>query len=342
MNRRTFLAAGIGVSLMPASARRTRRLRIGVLGAFHPHAEEKIRLLAESPDWELIGICEDDEQVRQRYAVSGVRFLSRETLFSESEAVVVESDVALHAEHGKAVLEAGKHLHLEKPPATDLEGIRRLVEIARSRRLHLQIGYMWRYHPGINLAIQAARQGWLGDVYLIRGTINNQLPVRRRSEWGRFAGGVMFDLGSHLVDAIVRLMGTPRAVQSFLQTHDASRDGLADNTVAVLEYDRAMAVISAATLQPNSRQHRYFEVLGTRGTASVRPLEPPEVMLDLEQAAGPYAAGITRVKLPTYQRYVDDLADFARVIRDGGSLPVSFEQELDVQKTLLKCAGMQI
>ena len=50
----------------------------------------------------------------------------------------------------------------------------------------------------------------------------------------------------------------------------------------------------------------------------------------------------SRVKLPTYQRYVDDLADFARVIRDGGSLPVSFEQELDVQKTLLKCAGMQI
>jgi len=338
MNRRTFLAAGLGSSLARDVSR---KLRIGVLGAVHAHAEEKIPVLGESPDWDLIGVCEEDDQVRRQYSASGVRILSQADLLSECDAVAVESDVTEHARHGKLVLEAGKHLHLEKPPATDFAGLQNLVDLARTKGLLLQIGYMWRYHPGINRAIQAAQLGWLGDIYMVRGTINNQLPARRRPEWERFQGGIMFELGSHLIDAVVRLMGAPRAVRPFLQTHDASRDGLADNTLAVLQYDRGLAVISASALQPNSRNHRSFEILGTRGTASVRPLEPPELVVDLERAAGPYPAGVTRVELPPYRRYVDDLADFARAIRNGSSLPVSLEQELTVQRTLLRCTGKE-
>lgn len=339
MNRRTFLAAGIGASVAIGASR---KLRIGVLGAVHAHADGKIRILAESPDWELVGICEQDAEVRQRHSSSGVRFLSQTALLSGCEAIAVESDVGEHARHGKLVLEAGKHLHLEKPPATDFADLQNLVDLARARRLQLQIGYMWRYHPGINRAIQAAQRGWLGEIYMVRGTINNRLPTQRRPEWARFPGGIMFELGSHLIDAVVRLMGAPRAVSPFLQTHDASGDGLADNAVAVLEFDRALAVISASAHQPNSGKHRSFEILGTRGTASVQPLEPPELVMDLERAAGPYPAGVSCVALPPYRRYVDDLADFARAIRSGSSLPVGLDHELVVQQTLLRCTGKEL
>jgi hypothetical protein len=52
-------------------------------------------------------------------------------------------------------------------------------------------------------ALEAARKGWLGQVYLIRGVISNQLDAARRPEWAEFKGGNMFELGGHVLDPYV-------------------------------------------------------------------------------------------------------------------------------------------
>ena len=113
----------------------------------------------------------------------------------------------------------------------------------------------------------------------------------------------LFELGSHLIDVLVRLMGRPGRIVSTLKTHGPFRDHLEDNTVAVFEFPRALGIISAATLQPDAGRHRSFEVLGTKGTAIVQPIEPPGLTIDLSKAAGPYHAGVNEVRLPTYRRY---------------------------------------
>ncbi|MBM3840130.1 MAG: Gfo/Idh/MocA family oxidoreductase [Verrucomicrobia bacterium] len=350
MKRRPFIVSALATTiagrwivnsnLTNAAESPVRRVRIGFLGASHSHASEKVKFTRASPEYELVGICEDDESVRKQYQSLGVPLVSQEKLFSDAEVIAVESAVRDHARHGRLALEAGKHVHLEKPPADTYAEFQKLVTLAREKKRLLQMGYMWRFHPGINAALEAARQGWLGQVYLVRGTINTTVDAVRRPEWAEFHGGTLFELGSHLIDPVVRLQGRPAKVTSFLKNHGGANDTLADNTVAVFEYPKALAIVSSATLQPGAGAHRFFEIQGSNGTALVKPIEPPKLQIDLAKAAGPYAKGIQSVPMPDYRRYAPELTELARCVRSGQPLSVTPEEDLLVQETLLRACEM--
>jgi len=315
---------------------------VGVLGAVHSHAAEKLRILRESPDWRLVGVCEDDAGVAARLRAEGVPLMSRQALLAHPEikVIVVESAVRDHARDARDALRAGKHVHLEKPPAVNLRDLLELVELARKSELLLQVGYMWRYHPGICRAMEAARAGWLGDVYLIKAHIGNQLAAKRRPEWAEFRGGVMFELGCHLIDPMVRLLGPPVRVTPFLRRDGAFSDTLHDNTCAVLEWGRALGMVTATTLQVNAQRHRALEIHGTNGCAVVNPLEPPRLTVELEKPAGPYAAGAQTIPLPAYRRYEDDFRELAAAVRGETRLRVTLEEEIRVHRALLAASGM--
>jgi len=257
-----------------------------------------------------------------------------------ARVVAVEGPVKDHYASARLALEAGKHVHVEKPPADTMAGMRHLVQTAQQKKLLLQSGYMWRYHPGFDKVIEAKRNGWLGDVYMVRGQINTLIDASRRPEWGQFRGGQMFELGAHLIDALVRLMGAPAKVTPYLRKQGSFHDDLHDLTLAVFEYPGAMAVIQSATLQPGSGAYRSFEVLGTNGTAIIRPLEAPVLTIDLAKAAGPYKKGLQTIPLPAYTRYVGDLADLAAAVRGERPLAVSLTDELLVHQTLLAASEM--
>jgi predicted dehydrogenase len=312
------------------------RLRIGFLGIGHSHAAGKIKTIQESADWELVGVCEEDKRLQAECVKTGIPLLSQEELLSRSQVVAVESQVQDHARHAKLALSAGKHVHLEKPPADTLEAFAELAALAHRKNVLLQMGYMWRYHPGINAALEAARRGWLGEVYLARGTINTQLSAEQRSQEARFPGGTMLELGSHLIDVLARLMGRATKITSVLKSQGLFPDHLADNTLAIFEFPKALGIISSSTLQPRAGRYRTFEIQGTQGTAVVNPIEPPGLVIDLTKPAGPYRAGATTVPMPKYSRYVPDFADLAAKIRDGKTLAVSPEEDLLVQETLMR------
>lgn len=150
----------------------------------------------------------------------------------------------------------------------------------------------------------------------------------------------MFELCAHLIDVTVRLLGRPAKVTSVLRHDAALGDKLKDNTVAVFEYPNSMAIIHGATLQPGSASHRMFEVQGSNGTATVRPIEPPGVTIELANAAGPYKKGKQQLPMPEYKRYVDDLAELAAAVRGQKKLSASLDDELLVQEALLRASGM--
>jgi predicted dehydrogenase len=348
MNRRRFIKSSVAaLGIMPTALStiaapdpERRKIKIGFLGASHSHAMGKLKVIEESPDFELVGIVEESETVRRPFQQMGVKILSRNELFNACTVVAVESAVRDHVAHARLALEAGKHLHLEKPPADTLQAFQELVALARKRNLLLQTGYMWRFNPGFVAAMEAAKRGWLGEIYLVRATMNSHVSPENRLEWAEFKGGAMFELGSHLIDAVVRLLGRPKAVAPFLKTHGQFADTLADNTMAVLEFPKATATITTATLQPNAGAHRSFEILGTNGTALLKPIEPPALQIDLAKAAGPYSAKSQAVTLPAYRRYVACFAELAEAVRGQRPLSVSLEEELLVQETLMRACEM--
>ena len=331
VQRRRFLFGMAGT----AAAAPGGRIRIAFLGVSHSHARAKVDITRRSDRWDLAGVWEPDPEVAGRFRADGVTLLERDKLLADSsiEVVAVESEVRDHASLAKLGLEAGKHVLVEKPPADTMEALRGLLDLAGKRRRILQVGYMWRYHPGINAALDAARQGRLGDVYQVRGTIHTSIAPAMRLELARFRGGQMFELGCHLIEPMVRLLGRPDRVTPVLRKHGGFQDGLVDNTMAIFEYPRALATITSASMHPGAGPLRSFEILGTNGTAVVRPLEPPELTIHL-------AAGPQKQPLPEYRRYVDEFTALAAAIRDGKPLVTTPEQELLVQETLLRACDM--
>ncbi len=165
-HRRDFLAATIaltGAACAPGlvtAAGNSPLIPVGFLGTGYSHFKEKHKLIAEAEGWHLVGLCEGDDAVRARNP-AGARWLSEDELFARADVVIVESAVRHHARDAKGALLAGKHVHVEKPPADTLQGFLELIEIAARQKRCAQVGYMWRFNPGINAALEAARKGWL-------------------------------------------------------------------------------------------------------------------------------------------------------------------------------------
>lgn len=313
---------------------------MGFLGVSYSHGPAKLELATRSPDWDFVGVCDPSPSARSLCEKLGTRVISEDELLAKAEVIAVESDISDHARHALAVLRAGRHLHLEKTPVMKFSEMEEIISTARQKNRLVQVGYMWRYHPGFLAILEATRSGWLGDLHLVRGSISNFLPPERRREWARYAGGAMFEQGSHLVDATVRLLGRPEHVIPFLARHGRFDDGLKDNNVAILEYASARAVIMNTALQTSSSPPRSFEVIGSRGAATLAPIEPGRLVIDLVEAAGPYAKGKQEVPLRPYRRYEDDFIELAAAIRGEKMLSLSLDDELISAETILRASSM--
>jgi predicted dehydrogenase len=321
-------------------------LHVGIMGTQHGHVSGKLRCLLESPDYEVVGICEPEAsasaQARGDASFHGLAWLTQDDMLSDPaiDLVVVEVPVSEAVSTGRRVIQAGKHLHLEKPPGNDMAAFAELLAEARQGKLRVQIGYLWRFHDGITAALEAARNGWLGHVYLVRGTSNNKFDRSFRASHAVHRGGAMFVMGCHLIDLVVALMGRPRAVTGWLRHDTKVDDSFADNTLAVLEYRSALAVVASAARMPLHTEHRSFELIGTRGSIMVQPIEAtPKLRVGLQEAHGPYRAGWHEITLPRQPRFEKDFRELARAIRRNQPLQYSYEHELLVHETLLRACG---
>ncbi|MDX9971699.1 MAG: Gfo/Idh/MocA family oxidoreductase [FCB group bacterium] len=353
MNRREFLVRSAVASTVLAAARRAtaapEKLRCGLLGLGHGHAIDILKVLQESPDFELVGVCEPDPDMRAFYAdnpaLKSVRWLERDELLGDDtiRMVAVESRVPRLLGLGREVIDAGKHLHLDKPAGTSLPEFKALLDEAQRRNLLVQMGYMFRYNPGFDLIRKAVTEGWLGDVYAINASMCTDLDPPKRQWASHHPGGMMLELGCHLIDMTVLLLGTPKKVTSYLQhvskTHN---DTLADNTLAVLEYDNALVSIASAAMEPQAFPKRHFKIAGTQGCILLQPLEPPSVHLSLRKPAGEFKAGDQRVVLEDLSRHVRDFAELAACIRGEKEFPYSPQHDYDVQQTVLQASGDEV
>ena len=320
-------------------------LGIAMLGTTHAHAAGKMEVLKASPDWRVIGACEPDvaalAKQRTTKPFGDVTWMTREELLSHPGvvAVAVEGDVAGNLALGEAVIAAGKHLHLDKPAGVDVAGPARLFADAQRAGLVLQMGYMFRYSPAFCFVREALEKGWLGDLFFVRGRMSTSLSADRRLPLARFPGGMMFELGCHLLDQVVLLLGAPKEVQGFLRHDGPFQDDLADNTVAWFSYDHAVAIVETAAMETDPFPVRRFEVYGAEGSCVIEPLEPPALKVSLKSPPPGHPKGWHTVPLPEYDRYVDDFAELAACVRGGKPLPYTPEHDLAVQTALIRACG---
>lgn len=340
----TRRAALAGLAPLMMAQTPSKKIRVGMLCVQHSHFTSKLKALRENSDYEVVAVCETDEGTRHKRegdaVFNGLKWMAMDELLADKviDMVVFEGEVKDAIPYGRRVLEANKHLHLEKPPTNKLEPFRELVGIAKKRNLRLQLGYLWRFHPGADLAIEAVKNGWLGEVYMVRATINSDRDMAQRAVEARFQGGSMFELGGHMIDRVVAILGRPTAVRTWLRHDTSVTDTVKDNTLAVLEYPKALAMVVSSSRDAAS--HRTLEIIGTDGSILIDPMESAiTVRIQLRGARGLYQKGVQEVKYPAQPRWVNDFEDLARAIKTGTPLKYSYDHELALHETLLRASG---
>ena len=321
------------------------RIKIGQIGVGHAHAS-KLAVYRASPDYEVVGIVEPDDALRaaaeNAAPYAGLEFLSRDRLLSTPglQAVLVETRVRDLLDQAEACVAAGKHVHIDKPAGESLPQLRRILAAAESRGLLVQMGYMYRYNPAVVLLREFLRKGWLGEVFEVHAVMSKVVDPASRRAMAEYPGGVMFELGCHVLDLVIGVLGTPERVTAFSRHSGAADDGFLDNMLAVLSYPRAIASVKSSALEVEGGDRRHLVVCGTEGTFHIQPLDSPSARVSLSRDRGGYAKGTQEIAFPKYTRYVDDAADMARIIRGEKASDFSAAHDLAVQETLLKACGV--
>jgi predicted dehydrogenase len=362
MRRRDFLwaaaqtaaAGAVAGSIAPsrqvcAGAAPT-RIKVGQIGTAHAHASGKMDALRKLTEhYEVVGVVEPDPALRaaaqRQTAYRDLRWLTEAELLNTPglQAVAVETAVRELVPTAARCVEAGMHLHLDKPAGPSLPAFKRLLDEAARKKLTVQLGYMFRNNPAFQFCFRAVREGWLGDVFELHAVISKKNPADQRRPLAEFAGGTMFELGCHLIDATVAVMGRPERVTPFVRRTRPDLDNLADNTLAVLEYPQATCCVRSSLVEVEGGQRRQFVVCGDQGTIDIRPLEPPALRLALEQLRDAFRPGYQEVSLPKMPgRYDDQLAELAKIIRGEIEHPYPPAHDLAVHETVLRASGMPV
>lgn len=352
--RRSFLGRSAAALLLPLGARRARaaepgsgppRIKIGQVGVGHGHAS-KLSVYRRSADYEVVGIVEPDDRRRRQAesqdAFRGLPWMSLEQLLETPglQAVLVETRVEDLLDTAEACVRAGKHIHLDKPAGSSLPQFRRILDAASRKHLLVQMGYMYRYNPAVLLLRDLLARGWLGEVFEVHAVMSKVVGPDERLALARFSGGMMFELGCHLIDLVVSLLGKPSQITPFPRHSSPRGDGLKDNMLAVFEYPRAIASVKTSALEVNGFDRRHLVVCGTEGTFHVQPLDNPAARLTLAAPRGTYRQGYQDIRFPPFTRYTADAADMARVIRGEKQTGFPPAHDLDVQAAVLTASGM--
>ena len=137
------------------------------------------------------------------------------------------------------------------------------------------MGYMYRYSPAVVLLRQMLARGWLGDPFEVHAVMSKVVAPAERRGLAEYPGGTMFELGCHLIDLVVGVLGKPQAVTPFVQHTAKADDGLADNMLAVFRYPSALASVKSSALEVEGGERRHLVVCGTEGTFHIQPLDNP-------------------------------------------------------------------
>lgn len=284
--------------------------------------------------WEVVGVAGPK-------GYEGVKSMSVEDLLAtpDLKAVAVETTVEASCEMARRCIEAGKHVHLDKPGALNHDEFKAMRLEAEKRGLTVQMGYMLRYNPAFELLFQAVREGWLGEITEIDAAMGKLADPGTRNKIGELEGGGLFELACHVIDAVHTILGKPKAVAAF--STPTGSDGVKDNQMAVLTYGKATAVIRCNHADPFGGPRRRFNVTGTEGTFEIVPLESGKVNLSIMKARGSYKKGSQSFQLDVPKdRYAAEFADLAKIVRGEKKLAWDAAHDIAVHETVLRAAGV--
>ena len=321
-----------------------KKIRLGQIGIGHNHGEGKMLGFRKFTDlYDVVGYAEEDPEWLEKRggldAYAGLTRMPVQELLDKCDAILVETGVPDLTKTALMCVEQGKHIHMDKPASGTLAEFKQVLDIAKAKNLVLQMGYMYRYNPAILKTFELIKEGKIGEIYAINAEMSTYHGIEYKKWLSGFEGGIQYILGSHLVDLIVYLLGEPKKIYSIMKHTGLDGVDFADNNLAVLEYDKAIARVFVSSVEVNGWGRRQFVVTGSKGSVQILPMERRTTMTFAEAGMTDKIYEDVKLDIPVDDfskdgRYDSMATDFYDYVMGVKQNPFSYEHDYLVQKVL--------
>ena len=336
-----------------------KRLRIGIIGtgaiANNVHIPGYLRLADEGV--EIVALCdilpEALESTLELHGLDVPTYANFRTMLRKEKlhAVGVCTPNNVHAPASIAALKAGCHVLCEKPIAKTAGEARRMVDAAKKYRRKLQIGQHQRFQIKSQAVKRAVDAGMLGEIYFARA---HSLRRRGIPGWGNFiskeiqGGGPLVDIGVHILDLVMHLMGFPKPVSvsgctytkfgrkkgviGLMGQWDVKQYTVEDFAAGLVRFANGATLSLEASFASNIEDNVFNAwLLGTKGGVDVfKPAlytEDAGTLWDLT----PYGLAEPRIKHPAHCREIEL---FVEAVQKNKPVPVPGKECLITQKII--------
>jgi len=262
----------------------------GFIGKVHAYGYETLPFYFTPPpvDYEFVGVCTAHEETGQAAQERfGFRFHTRDfrkvTECDDIDVVHICTPNKFHKDALLSAIRAGKHIYCEKPLCASAEEAREIVAALDGYAGVHQMALQNRFFPATLRAKELTDEGFLGEVlefraeYLHSGSANPNAPLKWKLSKELGGGGVLYDLGSHIIDIVRHLVGEFESIQSATKIAFPQRPSYDDpsKTVTVEAEDLAVMIvrtcggavgfIEASKIASGTQDELRFEIHGTKG-----------------------------------------------------------------------------
>lgn len=289
------------------------KLRLGVIGCgavseiFHLPAIRQCR-------WaQLTAVVDADAahaaDIARRYGATMAVTDYRE-LAGKIDAALVATPNGSHAEISCFLLEHGIHVLCEKPVATTLADAERMAALSRRGPARLMAGHSRRFNPNLELLRQMVERGHLGDIAQVSAALGGRYGAwPQRTDFRRSrslaGGGVLMDLGIHLIDLALWLVGREATVERY-DASDVMGWGVESDAEVTLRFAGGAKALLACSFTHGL--NRTLRIQGSHGWAETSIDGDPIVTFSSRRARICRQAGAQQLMVPeaeVYERQLD-------------------------------------
>lgn len=237
--------------------------------------------LIHSDKYEVVGVVSRSGASKEHRDVSHIPvYKSLEEAFSHSDATlyIITTPSNMHFDLVKQCILAGKDVLVEKPAFLTVEEGEELIRLAKHSKSVVSVHQNRRWDGDFLTIQKLLHEGILGDWKVLESRFDRFRPVIR-NRWREQPGagsGVLYDLGSHLIDQALVLFGEPDTIYAELMTQ--RENGQTDDGFFIVFHYREKRVYLRASSFINSI-HPRFEMHGLKGSFVKYGLDKQEAQL---------------------------------------------------------------
>ena len=259
--------------------------------------------------------CQRAQEIAEDFGINEVYTDIDEALSrTKANAVYIATPVFLHTSQAAKALNSGKHVLVEKPLAVNGEEALRLVEISKEKNLRSGCAYFRRCYPCYTQAKEMLEAGEFGQVVLIRMTFfswANPSADNWRIVKNKSGGGPLSDIGSHMFDVLIGLLGMPKSVYAKC-SNLVHKWEVEDSTVIIMTMENGAHVIASFNWNSKTWSHE-FEIIGTRAKVKWHPFDSGKVIKtverDIQELDLPNAENVHSPLIEDFERAIQQEAD---------------------------------